>query len=132
MEALENYTQARQRLARYKYDHQSILDEYETLLGAVAGAETALKETVRVYGQDVENAYYAVTITVKKRRWYDADKVIELAPYIAQIPGVMAVDRLRVEQLIRAKAVPEEVATQAYHEEFMMPALSIKEKAPDA
>lgn len=124
---LEKYTAACGALAAFEELHSDVLSRYVELKASTAMAEDGLRVWARENGP-TENDVYKVTVTRKVRKWYDADKIIELAPYVREIPGVVvqSIDKAKVEKLATAGAIDKAICEQAYHEEPMTPAVSIK------
>ena len=125
--ALEEFTLAAQALSEFERQHALVLNEYADLHVQEAGAAEALRKHARSNGPE-ENEVFTVTVQTKMKRWYDADTVLALAPYVAEMPGVMEVNRERITQLAKAKAFSDEVITAAYREEALTPAVTIKRK----
>lgn len=127
---LGEYTEARAEWAAFKQAHAETLDMLREIEARVMRTEDTLKRWARENGS-LENDTYSVIVTNKTRKWYDADKIIELAPYVREMPGVVTqtIDRAVVERFAKAGAIDKAICDQAYHEEAMTPAVSIREKA---
>jgi hypothetical protein len=130
---LGDYTAARAELAAFERLHAETLDMHREMSARVMRTEDMLKRWARENG-NLENDAYYVIVTQKTRKWYDADRIIELAPYVREMPGVVTqtIDRAVVERFARAGAIDKAICEQAYHEEAMTPAVSIREKVPVA
>lgn len=121
------YTGDMRALEEFKTIHAETFAQYERMCQIVNNAEAELRAACREFGP-CENDTYTVTVQTKTRKWFDADKVLELAPYVAEMPGVMEVNRERINQLAKAKAISVEVLEAAYREEALTPAVTIKRK----
>jgi hypothetical protein len=126
---IDEYTLAAIALAKFEKRHQSMFEIYRALKADLDKAEAALKEDARYTGP-CENGDFIVTVQTKSKRWYDADKIIELAPWVRDVPGVVVttINRDAITALVKIKTIPEEIAKQALHEEPMTPAVTIKAK----
>jgi hypothetical protein len=95
----------------------------------MAVAEGDLKNYARDNGP-CENEHFAVTVTQKKRTWYDVDVILERCPFVKGIPGVVvqSIDKAKVEALAKADAIPADVKEAAMRAEILTPAVSIKAK----
>jgi len=126
---LEYYTHVKRMMLAFQCEHAGVIGEWGDLTASVVAAENELKAWARDNGP-CENDSFAVTVTQKARKWYDADKIVELAPYVKGIPGVVvqSIDRLKVETLAQHGMIDAAICQQAYHEEAMTPAVSIRPK----
>jgi hypothetical protein len=124
---LETYTAIKIMVEAFQTANQSILDDYVSLQKSLAVAEDCLKARARILGGEL-NDYYTITVQSKTRKWFDADIILKLAPYVKDMPGVMAVDRDRIAQLAKAGAIAEDVVKAACKEEPMTSAVTIKAK----
>jgi hypothetical protein len=125
--ALETYTTLKGMMEDFWNENHVILANYAELQKEIAEAEDILKAHARIQGSE-ENGYYTITVQNKTRKWFDADIILKLAPYVKDMPGVMAVDRDRIAQLAKAGGIAKDVVKAAYKEEAMTPAVSIKAK----
>ena len=124
---LWNYEAALLEMERFREANSLVLDTWELMQGRLREVEEALKAFARENGPE-EDERFIVTVTPKTRRWYDADTVLKMAPHVAQMPGVMELNRERVNQLAKAKAFDAAVIKAAYREEALTPAVKITRK----
>lgn len=124
---LAEYTAALRNLREYEYDHKPIIDYRQELLDAANQAKDRLIVHARIVGA-MENDLVIVRVQPKTNRWYDADLIIKLAPQVMQMEGVMKVDKARVVELAKARAIPADVVEQAKREEPATTAVTIREK----
>ena len=126
-DVLMEYTQAAAALDLYREQNRAVLVELEQRETTVRRREATLKELCRQLGP-VENANYAVTVQQKTRRWYDADRILELAPWVRDVPGVLvtSIDKAKIEALVKASVVPSDIAEQALRSEPLTPAVTIR------
>ena len=129
-ELLEKYTKTQQELDAFREEHNPILVYLTQLQMELRLTEDRLKAIAREQGP-CENDHYAVTVTPKRRTWYDTDYILEHAPYVREIPGVVVqtIDKAKIEALAKAKAIDADVCDAAKRDEMLTPAVSIKAKA---
>jgi hypothetical protein len=128
-ELLEKYTKTQHELDAFREEHNPILVYLAQLQMELRLTEDRLKATAREQGP-IENDHFAVTVTTKRRTWYDTDYILEHAPYVREIPGVVVqtIDKARIEALAKAKAIDADVCDAARREEALTPAVTIKAK----
>ena len=126
---LLEYTLAAQALEAFRDQFAGVLVDLERLQTRLSKCESELKAHAREIGP-IENEQFTVVVTRPMRRWYDTDLVLERAPYLRELPGVVVttIDRDKIAALIKAQIVPADVAAAAYREEPLTPAVSIKRK----
>lgn len=126
---LERYTAAKRALNLFEIASEALFREYHALQQEAAEAEAELKAWARDNGP-CENNSFTVAVQYKMRKWYDADKILELAPHVRQLKGVVVetIDKRRIEVLAQEGMIDAAIAQQAYHEDPMTPAVSIKVK----
>lgn len=127
---LWNYEAALLEMERFREHNSLVLDTWELMQGRLREVEEALKDFARQNGPE-ESESFIVTVQAKFRRWLDADIVVEMAPYVKDIPGVMvwSVDKDKITALAKGGMLPNNVTEAAYREERLTPAVSIKAKA---
>ncbi len=122
------YTGYMQSLDAFKEKHKAILEEYEEILAGLAGAEKDLKEYARDNG-DLEDDVFSVTVQKKSRRSYDAESLLDAAPWLLQAGAlVVTADKAKVEALAKGDMLPSDVVEAAKREEELTPAVSIRRK----
>ncbi|MBI2934626.1 MAG: hypothetical protein HYY29_03540 [Chloroflexi bacterium] len=129
-DTLEKYTLVQAEKAAFEAEHAYLLNLYADLNIACDAAEAELKRFARSNGPE-ENAQFVVTVQPKSRRWFDTDYILDNCPWIRDVPGVIvqAVDKGKVEALVKGGMIPEGVAKAAQCEEALTAAVSIKAKA---
>ena len=129
LDALADYSQAAATLEMFRDRHAKVLVDLEMLERALAVQEGKIKELARLHGP-CANANHSVTVAYRQRRWYDVDYILEHAPYVRQIPGVVVqtVDRAKIEALAKVQAIDPDVCKAALHVEQLTPAVTIKRK----
>ena len=129
LDALADYSQAAATLEMFRDRHAQVLVDLEMLEHALTVQEGKVKELARLHGP-CANANHSVIVAYRKRRWYDTDYILEHAPWVRQIPGVVVqtVDRGKIEALAKANAIDAGVCDQALREEPLTPAVTIKRK----
>ncbi len=125
--ALRAYTEAIQNLQRWEAEHIQMIAHWTSLKLKANDAEGDLKSHCRENGP-CKNECFTVTVTRKTRKWYDTDYILEHAPFVLTIPGVVVqtVDKTKIEALAKAKAIDAGICAAALREEELTPAVSIK------
>ena len=129
LDCLADYTRAVHEREAFEELHERLLAEYKGLQEVIADRDLKLKTLARSYGP-CSNALFTVSVQQKARRWYDVDYILEHAPYVRQIPGVVVqtVDRAKIEALAKVQAIDPDVCKAALREEQLTPAVTIKRK----
>jgi hypothetical protein len=124
---LERYTEAKRILNAFEADYEELFRDYRNLQQAVTDADSELRTWARDNGP-TENDHFTVTVQYKTRKWYDADKILELAPEVRNLKGVVVetIDKSKIEALAKGGMIDAAIAKKAYREEPMTPAVSIK------
>jgi len=127
LDALHAYTEAVDDLEDFETEQMRLLGEYGALQEVIADREGKLKALAREVGP-CGNYRFAVTVQRKSRRWFDVDYILEHAPWVRGIPGVVieTVDRAKIEALAKMKAIDADVCDAARREEALTPAVTIK------
>ena len=126
---LGEYTQAMRDMELFKAEHSAIIAKYFELEREITATENELKTRARIEGP-VENDSFTVSVVTPMTRWYDADIILEKAPYVRDLPGVLvtSVDKKKIEMLAKGGMIPEAIAAEAYREEAGTPRVTIKVK----
>jgi hypothetical protein len=126
---LMGYTLAKLALESYEQINQAALSHYHDLQREVEETEAELKTAARLSGS-IENESFTVSVVTPMTRWYDVDIILEKAPYVRDLPGVMitSVDKKKIEMLAKAGMIAKEIADLAYREEAGTARVTIKVK----
>ena len=131
LDALRDFTEAAAALEAFRDFNRQVLLDMEIMQHGVAIAEAKVKELARQYGP-CANDQFAVNVSHPMRRWYDCELIVEMAPFLREIPGVVVttttIDRAKVEALVKGGMVPAAVVGQTLREEALTPAVTIKRK----
>ena len=129
LDALADYSQAAATLEMFRDRHAKVLVDLEMLERALAVGHG--DRVVGVGAGAVQPRHLLdLGLLHRQRRWYDVDYILEHAPYVRQIPGVVVqtVDRAKIEALAKVQAIDPDVCKAALHVEQLTPAVTIKRK----
>lgn len=131
---LSDYEDAVNRLEDFRAANENTIAWLKSLENTVATIEGELKAIAREEKRNLDGERFSVTYTAKARKWYDTDYILEHAPYVRAIPGVVVqtIDKAKIEALAKAQAIDADVCEVALRVEQMTPAISIKRRAQHA
>jgi hypothetical protein len=128
-ETLEQYTNASRDLAIFDSVYSDVLRTRAELVKAAEEKLAILKKEARIDGE-VENRHFALKVTTKQKRFYNASILVNMFPASMELSGVIlqTVDREMADHYREIGVIPEEVAQAAEVVEPMTSAISVKTK----
>lgn len=131
--ALSNYTKVIVKLQEFKDENAKLFAELESLEDLQRQTESELKSEARELGEDISNSMVSVKVVRKWKKWFcpeilkkDFKKDYKVLVENGAIEIKETVNNKIADNLAKDELVSRKALSEAYHEEEMSSAVSIK------